>query len=177
MLAAVRDAREAIALHDPIAADNDISQALDLTPQTVGAAQSLATLLGSFPVRVHLVSAQALLTQGRVADADTLLMEIQSRVPGRLMPHDLPLLAAADSLERARVAASLGTPQLRTQLLCAVAALRDYRGTAYAQETMALASALDRALAHPTQLRTLLPAQVGIWLATVMQLTGTDRSA
>lgn len=176
MLAAVHDARQAIALRDPIAASNDISQALKLAPRPVNeGARSLAALLGSFPVQAQLISAQALLTEGQVAGADELLKAIQSRVPGRLMPRDLSLLEAAASLELAREAASLGIPQLRTQLLCAVAALRDYRGTAYVDETMALASELERALAHPKQLRTLLPDQVGLWLARVTQLAGTAR--
>jgi hypothetical protein len=40
---------------------------------------------------------------------------------------------------------------------------------------MALASALDRALADQAQLHTLLPYQVSIWLGTVAQLAGSDR--
>ncbi|HWG76326.1 MAG TPA: hypothetical protein VN660_05980 [Steroidobacteraceae bacterium] len=187
MLAAVYDARQAIGLHDPIAAYNDISQALDAGRQAVDqgtveqGTQSLTALLESFPVQAKLLSAQAQLTAGKVAAADALLVGIENLIPARLMPGNLSLREAAASLELARQAASLGTPQLRTQLLCAVAALRgalrDHPGTAHVQEAMALAAALDRTLANPAQLRTLLPEQVSIWLATVTQMMGTDRWA
>lgn len=185
MLAAVYDARQAIGLHDPIAAYNDISQALDAGRQAVDqgtveqGTQSLTALLESIPVQAKLLSAQAMLTAGKVATADALLVGIEDLIPARLMPRNLPLREAAASLELARRAASLGTPQLRTQLLCAVAALRGalraHPGSAHVQEAMALVAALDRTLADPAQLRTLLPEQVSIWLATVTQLTERDR--
>lgn len=179
ILASIDNARRAIALRDPIAAANDISHDLDLAQKATGQAQpvpegragSLTALLQSFPVQVKLLSAQALLTSGNVAGADSILMSIQSLVPPRLMPRNLPLDEAMTSLDRATEAAALGMPQLRTQLLCAQAALHSYRGPAHAAEAMALASTLDAALANPTQLRTLLPDQVSIWRSNVGQWT------
>ena len=179
ILASIDDARRAIAFRDPIAADNDISQALESARQAIDQvlpgrvagsdAQALTALLRSFSARVRLVSTQALLTSGDVAQADAILMALQNRVPPRLVPQNLPLVEAAASLDRAKQAAALGIPQLRTQLSCAQAALRSYHGPADVEETMALASTLSRALADPTQLRTLLPYQVSIWLGSVAQ--------
>ena len=179
ILALIDDARQAIAFRDPIAAYNDISPALALAQKARGQGQpvslaegaALTTLMGSFPVRVKLLSAQTLLTSNDVAGADSILMSIQRLVAPRLIPQNLPLEEAVTSLDRARVAAQLGTAQLRTQLLCAQAALRSYHGAAHAAEAMALASALDGALATPAQLRTLLPDQVSIWRDRVAQWT------
>jgi hypothetical protein len=194
ILASIADARRAIGLRDPLAANNDVGQALALARQAIdqvlpvgvaggagsltadNAAQYLTALLGSFPARVELISAQTLLTNGDVADADATLMALQNRVPARLIPQNMPLVEAAASLEQAKKDAAFGIPQLRTQLLCAQAALHSYRGPANLTETMALASTLDRALANQAQLRTLLPAQVSIWLDTVAQWTNPVRS-
>lgn len=191
ILASIDDARQAIGFRDPLAAGNDVSQALALARKSIdefvpacsaggsgslaagNAAQSLTALLGSFPARVRLVSAQTLLTEGDVADADAILRALQNRVPPRLIPQKMPLLEVAASLERARQAAAFGTPQLRTQLSCALAALNSYSGPAELTETTALASTLDRTLASRTQLHTLLPNQVSIWLGTVAQWTNS----
>lgn len=194
ILASIDNARRAIGFRDPIAAQNDVNQALVLARKAIDqfvpaptaggagsssaatAAQSLTALLGSFSARVNLVSAQTLLTNGEVAAADATLMALQNRIPPGLIPQDMPLLEAAASLEQAKRAAAFGTPQLRTQLLCAQAALHSYQGPAQLTESRALASTLDRALADPAQLRTLLPEQVSIWRGTVAQWTNPEGS-
>jgi hypothetical protein len=143
---------------------------------TDNAARSLTALLTSFATRAKLISAQTLLTTGHVADADAIIIALQNGVPPSLIPPNMPLVEAAASLEMAKQATAFGTPQLRTQLLCAQTALHSYRGPAKLTETMALASTLDRTLANRTQLRTLLPDQVSIWLGTMAQWTNSERS-
>ena len=196
MLAAIENARAAIALHDAVAADIDVVQALGfadqainrvsaiLPPQDMSAAgrstaradaRSLTAVLGTFPVRVRLSSVQTLLTAGDLADADHLLGVLEREVPDGLIPQDLSLLQAGASLDRARQAASLGTTQLRTQLLCARAALLAYRGPEHVEDARALASTLDAVLADPTRLRTLLPYQVSPWLGVLAGWAGRDR--
>ena len=140
------------------------------------AARSLTSLLGSFPVRVRLISAHTRLTNGDVAGADAVLMALQKQVPPRLIPQKMPLLEAAAALEQAKQAAAFVTPQLRTQLLCARAALQSYRGSAELTNSRALASTLDRAIENRAQLATLLPDQVGIWLGAVAQWTNSRPS-
>lgn len=196
MLAAIDNARAAIALHDAVAADNDVAQALGLAnqainqvsailpPQAMSAAsrstahtdaRSLTAVLGTFSVRVDLSSVQTLLTAGDISDADSALSALERKVPADLIPQDLPLLRAEASLDRALEAASLGTLQLRTQLLCARAALLAYRGPAHVEDARALASKLDGVLADPARLRTLLPYQVSVWLGTLAGWAGRDR--
>jgi hypothetical protein len=196
MLAAVDNARQAIALHDAIAAGNDVGQARGFArqmidagptvlasspprPQSPSSARALAVpltpWLRSFAVRVRLISAQALLNQGNLAGADAQLSTVQALVPRSLLPQDLPLLRAAASLVLARRAASMGLPQLRTQLLSAVAALRAYAGPAHGEAAMALASMLGQVLSNPTRLQTLLPYQVSLWLARITEWAGSDR--
>lgn len=193
VLASIDDARRAMGLGDPIAASNDVSEALSSAREAIdqfvplpitGSAGSLAAdhaasltkLLGSFPVRVRLVAAQTFLTKGDIPDADAILRALQNRVPPRLIPQNMPLLEAAASLERAKLAAGFGTPQLRTQLSCAEAALHSYQGPARLAKVRALASTLDRALANPKQLHILLPDQVSIWQDAVAQWTKSERS-
>ncbi|MGH8143716.1 MAG: hypothetical protein ACREU2_14510 [Steroidobacteraceae bacterium] len=195
-LAAIDNAREAIGLHDAVAAGNDLSQALgfaqqmsahysphlpaqatndsDRPPGDNGSGQP-AALLSSYEVRVRLLSAQALLAEGDTAGTDAELSALQHRVPNRLIPRNLSLLRAAASLDLARDAASAGIPQVRTQLLCAQAALRAYDGPGHTKDAMALASTLGQALSNPTALSVLLPYQVSVWLGRVIEWTGSTR--
>ncbi|MGH7121547.1 MAG: hypothetical protein ACREFP_21575 [Acetobacteraceae bacterium] len=196
MLAAIDNAQEAITLHDAIAAGNDVGQALAFAQQMIdqisailpseppsdrssssggNGAGRLTALLRSFAVRVKLTSAQALLTIGNLAGADAELSAVQSQVPSRLLPQDLSLLRAAASLDLAGEDASLGIPQLRTQLLCTQVALRAYRGPGHIEDAMALASTLDHALANPPVLRALLPYQLSLWLSSVTEWAGSAR--
>lgn len=196
VLAAIDNAQEAIALRDAIAAGNDVGQALAFARQLIdqvptifppeppsnqgrsferNSAGRLTALLRPFAIRVRLISAQALLTNGNLAGADAELSAIQKTVPSRLYPQDLSLLRAAASLDLARKDASMGIPQLRTQLLCVQVALRAYDGPRHDEDAMALASTLERALSNPIVLRALLPYQLSLWLADVTELAGSVR--
>lgn len=176
VLAEVDNARQAIESRDAIAASNDVGQALAFAREMIDHRRQSPAILTSFAVRVRLFSAQALLTSGSLSGADAELNAVQGQVPRRLLPQDLPLLRAAASLVLARDAVVTGgTPRLRTQLRCAQAALDAYSGPGHIADARDLASTLDRALANPAVLSTLLPYQLGLWLSKVTAWAGSNR--
>jgi predicted small lipoprotein YifL len=176
VLAEVDNAQQAIELRDAIAADNDLGQALAFATEMIDHRRQSPAVLTSFAVRVRLMSAKALLTDGNLSGADAELNGVRDQVPRRLLPQDLPLLRAAASLVLARGAVITGgTPRLRTQLQCAQDALDAYDAAGHLEAARDLASTLHRALANPTVLRTLLPYQLSQWLGKVTVLAGTNR--
>jgi hypothetical protein len=190
LLAEVDNARFAIALRDPVAATNDVMQALSFAeqlstrpsklirtgPTSIGDRQSAAAGgTGSYPapltdfgVVVTLNSVQAELA-GNLQAADADLHSIQSRIPQALIPANLALLRAAASLELARTDASVGeNSDLKTQLLCAQSALSSYRGPAHVAEASALAATIGQSLAQQQTLDTMLPYRLNPWLSKVV---------
>jgi hypothetical protein len=176
VLAEVDNARQAVELRDAIAADNDLAQALAFATQMIDHHRQSPAVLTSFAVRVRLISAQALVTDGNLSGADAELKAVRDEVPPHLLPQDLPLLRAAASLVLARDAVITGgTPRLRTQLLCAQGALDAYDGPGHTEAARDLASTLHRALANPTVLRTVLPYQLSLWLGRITAWAGSNR--
>jgi hypothetical protein len=176
VLAEVDNAREAIELRDAIAAGNDVSRALAFAREMIDHRRQSPAILTSFAVRVRLISAQALLTSGNLSGTDAQLNAVRDEVPRLLLPRALPLLRAAASLALARDAVFTGgTPRLRTQLQCAQSALGAYRGAGHIEDARDLASTLERTLANPAALGTLLPYQLSLWLGKVTAWAGSNR--
>jgi hypothetical protein len=182
MLADVDNARAAIAAHDAMAAANDVNQAIDyavrlpdvnsaLYPndaiqpnRQAGKTGAAALALTSFDTEVVLTTAQSAIEAGDLADADTDLAAIQQRTPPRLVPADLPLLRADESLDLARIAVESEHPaELATQLSIAETALGAYQGGAHAGDAHALATAIQIALKRPGALDHLQPDQLDVW--------------
>jgi hypothetical protein len=137
LLAAVDNARFAISRRDPVAAANDINEALSFArrlperpsklllsePRAIDRHRSSGVgptpipyaHLTDFGALVKLTSSQAELGNGNLEGADAELRAIRNGIPQSLIPTDLPLLRAAASLELARSAASQGrTSDLNT---------------------------------------------------------------
>jgi hypothetical protein len=176
VLAEVDNARQALELHDAIAADNDLTQARAFATEMIDHHRQSPAVLTSFAVRVRLISAQALVMVGNLSGADAELNALRDEVPPHLLPQDLPLLRAAASLALAWDAVITGgTPRLRTQLLCAQGTLDAYQGPGHSEAARDLASTLHRALATPTGLRTVLPYQLSLWLGQITAWAGSNR--
>jgi hypothetical protein len=193
LLAAVENARVAIAVGDPVAASNDVAQALSFDMQLLGRPSNLIRSgplsnerdrtsgpggmrgddapLTVFGVQVELHSAQAELPTNLTA-ADAHLRNIQNGIPLGSMPTDLALLRAAASLELARIAASEGRRRdLRTQLLSAQIALRAFRGPGHLADANALQATIDQSL-RTGAADTMLTYQPTSWLFTVLEWGG-----
>jgi hypothetical protein len=189
MLAAVDNARSAIALRNPNAAANDIRQAASyaktlsgrlsdpifpepttaaagpLGPSVTGAP---AGRLTAFQAQVNLTTAQSELRNGNFTEADTGLLAIQNGIPSRLIPIDLPLLRARESLDLARIAVSSGqAPDLRTQLISAQLALNAYSGPRHAMQAKALAADIGQSLNQRGALNAISPGQLSVWWGRV----------
>jgi len=187
MLADVDNARAAIAAKDQMAATNDLDQAVtyavklpDVTstlypneavvPDHRGARAGPAAPppLTAFDAEVALTSAQSKLEGGDLAGADAQLAVVQQRTPPRLVPADLPLLRADESLGLARIAVeSEHAAELKTQLQIAEASLDAYRGRPHAADARALAAAIDRTLKQPGSLDRLQSDQLDLWSGLV----------
>lgn len=188
MLAAVDNARSAIALRNPNAAANDIRQAASyaktlsgrlsdpIFPEPTTAAGPLgpsvtgapAGRLTAFQAQVNLTTAQSELRNGNFTEADTGLLAIQNGIPSRLIPIDLPLLRARESLDLARIAVSSGqTPDLRTQLMSAQLALNAYSGPRHAMQAKALAADIGQSLNQRGTLDAISPGQLSVWWGRV----------
>jgi len=193
VLAAVENARNAIALRDPIAATNDIRQALSyakmlpdrpsrLILATSGDIDQASARQGSltrqsprcltdFQALVKLGAARSLLQRGDQRQADVELLAIQTGIPHRPVPIDLPLMQARESLEMAQSAAFTGrVSELRTQLLGAELALNTYAGPRHATEAKKLAFTIGQHLSEfsllsdkTTNLLPLWSAKVNTW--------------
>jgi hypothetical protein len=134
---------------------------------SVGASVS-AGALTSFGAEVVLTSAQSKLEGGDLTGADAILTTIQERTPARLIPADLPLLRADESLGLARIAiASEHAQELKSQLETAAAALDAYQGQAHAADAHALAQAIDRVLKQPGSLDHMQSDQLDLWSGRV----------
>jgi hypothetical protein len=187
MLADVDNARAAIAARDSMAATNDLDQAVayavklpDVTSnlypneavipdrRVAHAGPVAAPPLTAFDAEVTLTSAQSELAVGDLAGADAQLTVVQRRTPPRLVPADLPLLRADESLGLARIAVeSEHAGELKTQLEIAEAALDAYRGRPHAADAKALAAAIDRTLKQPGSLDRLQSDQLDLWSGLV----------
>jgi len=190
MLADVDNARAAIAAHDVMAASNDVDQAIVFAvrlpdvnsalypndailpgghaPAGHGSGAAAPVALTSFDTEVALTSAQSAIEGGDLAVADTDLAAIQQRTPPRLVPADLPLLRADQSLDLARIAIESEHPaELETQLKTAEAALGAYQGSVHAADARALATAIQTALKQPGVLDHMQTDQLVIWSQTV----------
>lgn len=186
LLAEVNNARYAIVLRDPISAANDVRQALNLARELPDHPSHLIRseptgALGHEPLTVFralakLTSAQAELDNSNLKAADADLRDIQDAIPPGLIPNDLLLLRAAASLDLAMSAASeVRITDLKTQLLSAQLALETYPDAAHAAEARALAATIRQRLTNANSRDTLLPAQVSLWLGTVVEWGGADR--
>jgi hypothetical protein len=188
----------AIELRDPVAAANDVGQALAfarrlpdrpsklllsephiIEPGNPSSASGTAVSharMTAFDAQVKLVSAQAELDGNNLQAADTDLHAVQTGVPSQLIAGDLALLRAAASLEMARNAVPEGRiPELRTQLLTAQLALSGYAGPGHIAESKAMATAIGQTLGQGSALDTIRPYQVSLWLGKVVAWSGTDR--
>jgi hypothetical protein len=198
LLAAVDNARLALVLRDPIAASNDVGQALSFARQLPNRPSNLIRSeptsidhdrtsgakgtdiyhdpLTAFRALAELTSAQAELDNSNLEAADADLHDIQDGIRQGLIPNDLPLLRAAASLDLARSAASEGrTSDFKTQLLSAQFALRTYAGPGHVAEAKALAATIGQSLAQARTLDMILPDQLSLWLGKVVEWDGTDR--
>jgi hypothetical protein len=198
ILAEVGNARFAVSLRDPIAAGNDVDQAVSLARQLPDRPSNLLpsepapiepdrpsgvsgtgisyARLTVFGAMVKLTSAQAELDGSNLEEADADLAAIQNGIPKELIPNDLPLLRAAASLDLARSAASEGrTSDLRTQLLSAQLALSTYAGPSKVAEAKALAAIIGQSLKQAGALNTMQPYQLSLWLGRVVTLSGAAR--
>ena len=192
--------RVAIELRDPVAAANDVGQALAfarrlpdrpsklllsephiIEPGNPSSASGTAVSharMTAFDAQVKLVSAQAELDGNNLQAADTDLHAVQTGVPSQLIAGDLALLRAAASLEMARNAVPEGRiPELRTQLLTAQLALSGYAGPGHIAESKAMATAIGQTLGQGSALDTIRPYQVSLWLGKVVAWSGTAASA
>jgi hypothetical protein len=178
LLAGVENAQGAIAGRDPVAALNDVNQALVYAVRLPDVASALYPNeaappgqrssradqpLTSFDVLVQLTTAQAELENGDAARAEADLAAIEAGTPARLAPKDLPLLCADEALAAAQTAvASERTGELRTQFITAQQALDAYAGP-HQGDAHALAAALRAELAQPGELGRLQPALLSSW--------------
>lgn len=196
LLAEVANARFALSLGDVVAAGNDISAARAFAAQLPNrpsklilpdprgegralfdpaAAAAKHEPLTDFQAVVTLDSARTQLPD-HVAQADSFLRALQSRVPQGLIPPDLPLLRVAAALDQARAAATEGrSSNLKTQLLCASALLKGYPGNAHRAGITALAADIDQTLANPRTLQTMSGYRVDSWAGQVAGWLGSDR--
>lgn len=182
MLADVDNARAAIAAHDSMAAANDLDQAIGYATRLpdvnsalysndaidpgprAGRITAAPAALTSFGTVVELTSAQSAVEAGDLAKGDKDLAIIERRTPARLIPADLPLLRADESLGLARVAIESEHPrELAIQLGIAEAALGAYHGASYAADARALAVAIRTALKQPGALDHLQTEQLDLW--------------
>ena len=188
----------AIELRDPVAAANDVGQALAFArqlpnwisklllseppiiepanPSSVSGAAVSHTRMTAFDSQVKLVSAQAELDNNNLQAADADLNAIHTGIPEQLIPSDLPLLSAAASLEKARTAVPEGRIlELRTQLLTAQLALSAYAGPRHVAESKAMAAAIAQTLRQGSTLGTIRPYQINLWLGKIVAWAGSDR--
>jgi hypothetical protein len=193
LLAEVANARVAIALRDPVAASNDVAQALSFAMQLPDRPSNLIRAvpisndrdrtsgpramrhyeppLTVFAVQVELGSVQAQLP-GNLNAADTQLRDIQNGIPQGSIPADLALLKAAASLDLAQIAAAEGRRRnLRTQLLSAQIALGTFSGPRHTGEAIALQATIDQSLRTGT-VNTMLSYQPSSWLSKVLEWDG-----
>jgi hypothetical protein len=198
MLAAVDNARFAIRKGDPVAAANDLNQALSYArrlpdrpsrllrsePRAMDRNQSSRpgakpippAQLTDFGALVKLASSRAELDEGKLDDADAQLRAIQDGIPQSEIPSDLPLLRAAGSLDSAHSAAKEGrTSDLKTQLLCAELALSVYTGPAHLAEAHDLAATIGQTLDQSGPRAPILEYRVNVWLGNVVGLAGGGR--
>jgi len=187
MLADVDNARAAIADNDGMAATNDVNHAVTYAVRLPDVTSSLypneanipdgrgarakpaaAAPLTAFDAEVVLTSAQSSIAAGDLAGADAQLAVVQQRTPPRLVPADLPLLRADESLGLARIAVeSEHAGELKTQLEIAAAALDAYRGAPHAADAKALAAAIGRTLKQPGSLERMQSDQLDLWSGLV----------
>ena len=129
---------------------------------------ALESRLTSFDAQVSLLTAQTNLRNNHLERASAELVRLQERVPRRLVPVDLPLLRASESLDVAKEAAATGRPNdLRTQLLNAQAALHAYAGPHHPQQVKALAAHLAKFLNRSGPLDAISVDQLSIWQGEV----------
>lgn len=191
MLAGVVNARAAIAAGDRLDAANDLRDALTYAEQLSGRSSSLfadaaptlaaptaasrpppagrhahpaSARLTKFAAEVELASANAALQNGDLRAADAHLSAIQAGVPPALVPANLPLLEADESLDLA-----VGAPSgeraavLRYQLANAARALRTYAGPSHADDARALAAEIEAALSGAGAPEAVPPARIELW--------------
>jgi len=180
MLAGVDNARGAIARGDALAANNDLAQALAYAVQLPGASSRLfpdqaptragatSLMLPRFTAQVRLQSADTDLQSGDLKDADADLAAIQAGVPARLVPSNLPLIEAAQSLTLAKAAVGSNRPSdLTLQLNTARAALAsDTRGP-HSADAKALAAEIGRELDAAGGAAQIQTGQLTLWATKV----------
>jgi hypothetical protein len=185
VLAAVDNARGALALNDRVAALNSVSEALadvirlpdtpsNIYPNDVASpgggkhGHPADAAIGSFDLQVKLISAKAELDSGDARGADADLAAIDAGTPARLIPSQLPLLRAGAALAQAQAAADYQRiGQLKTDLRLAAQCLATYGGTNHAGDARSLASAIRAELARPGALQRLQPALLSSWSGQV----------
>jgi hypothetical protein len=162
VLAAVHNARFAIAQQDLIAAANDIRQARSFAANLPSGASA------GGGVGVKLITAHAELLNGDIKDADVELASVQNGISSQLIPRDLPLLSANQSLALAKIDLTSGLrADLRTQLITAQLALTAYSGRNQQVGAKALAKLIGETLTSPGALERLQPGEVGLWAGEV----------
>jgi hypothetical protein len=178
LLAAVDDTRWALGRKDRIAADNDMLRAAtyarELTdhpspligsgaagPTGEATEEDAAAPLTLPLVQAWLESARTEITNGDLGKADGHLRDLQAGIRKALIPPNLPLLRARESLDLARSAAQDGRPTaLKAQVDAARAALAAYEGPRRA-DAAALAEDLRKATAPSAMLPN--PWQISAW--------------
>jgi hypothetical protein len=171
LVAAVEDARGAVARGDQICADNDLavarSYALTLPDvdtalfQTGGRAPATNSAL----VSDRLVTATARLTNRDFKGADRALQAIVTAAPRSVLPPSLPLIEAKIAIDLSEQAIRTGGyDQARAQLATAEAALSSAtapRGQEAAKQ--ALIGSIRAAVKDSQALRTLSPPRLAAW--------------
>jgi hypothetical protein len=171
LVAAVEDARSAIAKGDQIGADNDLAvarnYALTLPDVETALFQSggRAPATNSAFVSDRLVTATARLTNRDFKGADQALQAIVTAAPRSALPPSLPLIEAKIAIDLAHDAIQTGGyDDARAQLATAEAALSSAPppgGQAAARQ--ALIASIRAAVKDPQALRTLSPPRLAAW--------------
>ncbi|HEY1752513.1 MAG TPA: hypothetical protein VGG29_14740 [Caulobacteraceae bacterium] len=144
-------------------------------PATAAHTRAGPPALTAFDLQVRLTTAQAKLEMHDARGADAVLAAIRAGTPARLVPADLPLVRADESLALALTAISTErASELRTQLANAAAALAAYGGAshsagarsagAHSAEALALAATIDAAARSPSALTSVRPDLVSSWM-------------
>jgi hypothetical protein len=154
VLAAVENARTAIAHKDAISAGNDLDAARTYATRLMAQPSTLFSgppgpdgeQLTDFVVVTRLLAAEGEVDSGDLPGADAHLRIIEDGVAKRFLPRDFALLRTREGLERAAAARRAERrAELATQLLTARTALAEDAGTAGDADRQALLKSIDEA--------------------------------